>query len=152
MSQPVTLTAPLLICPDDGAIYSLNSRAYRLMNGKGRCLVAHLVNYGTGPATLAGSIAGSSGTITIEAHDGFMVGWSPQDTTWRALRMCEVRIAGPADMPPDAQLGPVPTDAPLLVEALDGISVRASLSVIAAYLTGKTPSPAGSQPSAALVV
>ncbi len=170
MNQPVTLTAPLLICPDDGAIYSLNGRAYTLMNGKA-CCTAHLVNFGAAPAMVAGSIAGAAGALVVEPGAAFMLGWSPRDRVWRALRMVGAQIAGAEGIPSDARLfalptagsqplppevqqhlAPVPATAAFMVESLDGTAARATLPAIAAYLAGAVPSLTALQSSPAVVV
>lgn len=157
MTLQVALSAPTPICPDPGAIYQLEARPYRLMNGAGRFLVAHLVNFGTSPATVAGSIASTTGALVIAERAAVMVGWDVAGTTWHALRMCEtVAATKPEDLPPGGEFhsvrfpgllsGPaagrqdvrvVPADAPFLVEALNGTTARIPLSAIEEYLAGR---------------
>lgn len=146
MTLQLAPPALILIQPYQGAIHRLDGGQYRLMHGLGQCVVLFLVNLGPGPATVAGCIAGAAGTLVIEARNAFMIGWDFHGTTWRAVRMCGVRIAGPEGFLVDVQPGPVPPDATFLFEDLAGTAAWASLSTIAAYLAGVLPTLAGLQP------
>lgn len=142
-----TLSAPTLIRPDNGAVYRLGGHSYRLMNGTTVC-VAHLVNFGTSPATVSGTIAGVAGALVVEAREGVVIGWDLGATTWRALRMVGIRVVDAEDVPPDVQIGPL-ADATLWVEALDGTAAQMTPPAIAAYLSGVLPALPGLQSSPA---
>ena len=168
MTLQVILSAPIPICPDNNAVYRLDGRSYRLMNGMASVLGTHLVNFGASPATVAGTIEGTAGAFVIEPGAAFMLGWVPQRTAWRALRMVGAQIPGPEGIPPDVRLhamrlpgwagdpsgghphlAPTPADAAFLVEALDGRTASAALVIIVEYLMGRLPALPGLQPSSA---
>ena len=140
MTLKVAPSIPTLIRPDQGGVYWLDGRACRLVNGLGSFLTINLVNSGSSPATVAGTIAGAAGALVIEPGTAFMLGWDVHGTAWRALRMCEAEILGPED---DTPAGPHPADGDFLVEGLDGVMSRASLPTIAAFLAGNLPTLAG---------